>query len=182
MRHDRYEALGIEYRKQSDKLLNRLLLVGLLLLLSHMLQISPKEFDAAGAKIEIKDPIIIQGALAILFLHYLWQANLASMMGGSFLPISFDVRATRAAIRNAYKPYKDAKTKRTVRRSPIQAKKHVWWARFWSNIFMVPYALVVLAGILFALVVSVSDTIWFVVYVWHQPWNFGFEKFLNYLG
>jgi hypothetical protein len=174
MKGDHYEALGLEYRRQSDKLLSRCLVIGLLLLLSHMLQITPKEFDAGGAKIEIKDPVIIQGSLAILYLHTILWANAVSRLGSSFVSLRPDRQTARSLLKRAYKPFKDAKTSRMRTRTPKEAKKYVWWQDFWFNIFMIPYALILVLGILFALIVALVDAARFSVYVWHQPWDFGF--------
>lgn len=171
MAADHYEQIGLEYYRQVDKLLVRLLLVGILLLLSHMLRISPSEFDAAGAKIAIKDPVIIRGALALVYLHYVWMSVISSSMSNSFIVLKLSTRSLRASLRKAYAPYKDTNTKRMTTRTPRQAKRVVRWQKFFFNLFLAPYAIVMFLLLVGAFLVALADIYSFGAYLWSKQWD-----------
>lgn len=52
------------------KLGDRALLVGTILLLSHLVTFQPSELSALGIKITIGDPAMIRGVIALIYLHY----------------------------------------------------------------------------------------------------------------
>lgn len=166
MAADGLASLGAEYRKEMQRLEPRLLFFGATLLMSHVLEITPSDFDAGGFKIAIKDVIVIHGGLSLVFLYYFCTYVSAVLQGSVLMPIQFNKRVIRHLLALAKKPYKDEKTKRMAKRTPKQAKRTAWWNMLAFNLFITPFALSMAAIVLSALVIGVIDA-----------WNFGSYMF-----
>ena len=69
-------------RKEATRLLPRVLFFALILLLSHVLEVQPSDFDVGGIKLALEDVVIIRGGIALLFLFHFYTF-VASAMGGA---------------------------------------------------------------------------------------------------
>lgn len=168
MAGDSHISVGAEWHKEANRLTPRLLLFGLLLILSHVLEITPSSVDAGGIKIAVRDVIVVQGGLALVFCYYLWSQIGAWMSGYVLLPLNAGKRLPRALIRAAKKPYRNDKTKRMAFRTPKEVKRWVWWTALAYNLFIVPFFIVVVAIVLLALILSVPDVWNFAVYLFEK--------------
>lgn len=142
MASEHFTALGAEYRKETQRLEPKLLFFAVVLLITHVLTITPSEFDAGGVKIAVEDVSVIHGGIALVYLYYFWTYIASVFQGSALMPLEFNRRVARHLLRNAKKPYKHEKTKKMVSRSPKQAKRHAWWSMLAFQLFFVPYALV----------------------------------------
>jgi hypothetical protein len=120
---EHFATIGAEYRKESQRLLPRALIFGLLLLMSHVLQIKPSDVDVGGIRVSINDIVVVRG-----FLFYFWSL-VSSIFEGSFLlPMETAKRAMRSLIWSARKPYRPDRRSVRIWRNPKQVKRFVWWA------------------------------------------------------
>lgn len=156
---DHITAIGAEYRKETQRIEPKLLFFGTTLLMSHILTITPSEFDAGGIKIAVDDVAVVHGGLALVFLYYFWSLIVASFQGSALMPVQIDRRTARHLLSLAQKPYKDEKTKRMQKRTPKQAKRMAWWLMFGYNIIITPFALVVIAIVIAAALIGIADVL-----------------------
>lgn len=101
---DHYSTVGAEYRKESIRLQTRALFFGLVLLLSHLLEIKPSEFDAGGLKVVIKDVAVIRGGISLVFLYHFWNFVEATFQGSAMLPMKSNQRTLRFLLSVAKRP------------------------------------------------------------------------------
>jgi hypothetical protein len=165
---DHYSTVGAEYRKESIRLQTRVLFFGLVLLLSHLLEIKPSEFDAGGLKVVIKDVSVIRGGISLVFLYHFWNFVEATFQGSAMLPMKSNQRTLRFLLSVAKRPYKNEKTKKMVRRNPRQVKRHAWWSMTAYLVFLTPFAFAMLAVIALALFFGVQDAWAFAEFAWKR--------------
>jgi hypothetical protein len=165
---DSHSAVGAEWHKEANRLTPRLLLFGLLLILSHVLEITPSNIDVGGIRIAVKDVIVVQGGIALVFCYFLWSQIGAYISGYNLLPLNANKRLLRSLIRTARKPYRNEKTKRMSFRTPKQAKRRAWWTMVAYNSFVLPFGLVMASIILLGLYFAIPD-IWSLgEYLWDK--------------
>jgi len=162
---DYISSIAADYRKEIYRIEPKLLFFGALLLISHVLKISPSEFDAGGVKIAVDDVSVIHGGIALVFLYYFYTTVSMAFQGTVLLPLGDTQRMLRNMVRSARKPYKDEKTKKMKMRTPKKVKRRVWWSIFWFQIFTVPFALVMGLIIVGALIFSAIDVWSFGAYI-----------------
>jgi hypothetical protein len=162
MAADHSTSIGVEYRKEAQKIEPRLLFFGATLLISHVLNIKPSNFDAGGLKISIDDVVVIHGGFSVVFLYYFYNLIFLSFHGSVLMPMRVDKRAARHLLSVAQRPVKDEKTKKMRRRTSQQVKRIVWWWLFFFNVFSTPWAIACVGIVLGALIVGINDF-----------WNFG---------
>lgn len=173
MASDHYSSIGAEYWKESQRLQTRVLLFALLLLLSHLLEIKPSEFDAGGLKVAIKDVVVVRGGISLVFLYHLWNLVESTFQGSAMLPMKANQRTLRYLVSVAKRPYKDEKTKRMVCRTPKRVKRYARWAMAAYTLFMTPLALAMLTMILLALFFGAQDTWAFAEFAWNRSIKMG---------
>jgi hypothetical protein len=161
-------SVGAEYHKETQRIEPKLLFFGASLLMSHVLKITPSDFDAGGVKIAIEDIAVVHGGLALVYLYYFWSLVVSGFQGSALLSIQVNRRVARYLISIAQKPYKNDKTKRMDKRTPKQAKRMAWWWMFTYNLFISPYALVVVVIVFSALYLGILDTWVFGEYLWDK--------------
>jgi hypothetical protein len=154
---DYIASIAADYRKEIQRIEPRLMFFGALLLISHVLKITPSEIEAGGVKIAIDDVSVIHGGIALVFLYYFYTTIAMAFQGTVLLPLANTQRMLRNMVRSARKPYKDDKTKKMKRRTPKKVKRNVWWSIFWFQLFTVPFVLVMGLIIVGALIFSVID-------------------------
>lgn len=157
MANDHFTALGAEYHKETQRLEPKFLFFAAVVLLSHVLKITPSDFDAGGVKLVVDDVSIIHGGISLVYLYYFWSYISSLFQGSALMPLEFNRRVARNLLRVAKKPYRDEKTKKTVFRSPKQAKRHAWWSMFGFQLFFVPFALGCVLTMLAAWLVGLYD-------------------------
>lgn len=165
MAQEHLTSLGVEYHREGQKIFAKLLLFGTLLLVSHALTMKPSEFDAAGIKIAVDDIIVVHGALAFIYLYYLFMMVTFSVEGSSYLPMNAMHRLMRGQLRGAQRPFKDDNLKRHRRRTPREVKRRARWALGFYQAFVVPFALVFVVIALGATAVGVVDAYKFTEYL-----------------
>lgn len=170
---DHYSTIGAEYRKELQRLQTRVLFFALLLLLSHLLEIKPSEFDAGGLKVAIKDVVVIRGGISLVFLYHFWVLVDSTFQGSVMLPMKANQRTLRFLVSVAKRPYKNEKTKRMVRRTPKQVKRHAWWSMTAYLLFMTPIALAMLAFVMLAIFFGAQDAWAFAEFAWNRSIEIG---------
>lgn len=165
---DHYSTIGAEYRKESQRLLPRVVFFGLILLLSHLLEIRPSEFDAGGLKIAIKDVVVVRGGISLVFLYHFWSLVEATFHGSVMLPIQANQRTLKFLVKLAKRPYKNGKIKKIIRRTPKQVKRHAWWSMTTYLMFSIPFVLAMLILVLLALFFGIQDAWSFAKFAWDR--------------
>lgn len=168
MANEHYSTVGTEYRKESQRLLARVLFFSLLLLFSHLLDIKPAEFDLGGLKIAVKDAVVVRGGISLFLLYYLWSLVEASFQGSVMLPMRINQHTYRFLIGIAKRPYKNEKTKKMATRTPQQVKRHVWWSLTVYALFMTPFALTVGLLVIIALFFGAQDAFALAQFAWQR--------------
>lgn len=125
-----------------------------LLVLAHLLDIRPSQFDALGLKIVMKDAAILYGLLAMIFGFYLSQFLSKTERGASLFPLTVERARMRSNLRIVYRMHMIDKKGRENPLTPKQIKRKAWWSIAIGNIILLPYRSVatcfVLGGIAFA--------------------------------
>lgn len=155
----------MDSRKEVTRLLPRVLFFALILLLSHVLEIQPSDFDAGGIKLALKDVVIIRGGIALLFLFHFYTFVASGWEGLVYYPLNANKRVLHTLVADARKPYLPGGKKKRERRTPKQVKRLVWWWIFLYNLFMMPFSLTIVAMILAALVMGFYDAYGFGEYL-----------------
>lgn len=165
MASDGFAALGTEYLKEVDRLLPRVLLFALLVLMAHVLELSPSTIDAGGVKLSVKDVTVFHGGIALIFYYYLWQWVSAQVAGGYLLPLAMHRKLMRSRLSKASLPYRPSGSKRHVIRSPQQKKRAARLTIAMLNAFMLPFVVVSLLLVIGALAVGWLDILAFIEFV-----------------
>ena len=153
------DAQAAQFRKQADQGISRVGIFGAILVVSHLLNIIPTEVSALGAKVILKDPIVLRGALAVLFLN------------------SFFLSIINARYAAAYSPYGDV-NRRLVRASLLRhqttgrkvkdVKARTKLGMIGWSLFFAPWATIFIVFYLAALVLSMVDITGLVIYCYDQ--------------
>lgn len=165
MADEHFVTYGAEQRTESNRLLPRVLLFGLVLLMVHVLEVKPSDVDLGGVKIGVKDAVVIRGGLALVYLFHFWMMVTAVFEGSHLLTGNVIKRVTKSLISGARKPYRKDFSKKRVWRTPKQVKRYAWWSMFAFNVFIAPFAFVCSAIIISAIIIAGSDAIDFIYYV-----------------
>lgn len=182
MAQEHLTSLGVEYYKEGQKIFAKLLLFGTLLLVSHALTIRPSEFDAAGIKIAVDDIVVVHGALAFIYLYYLFMLVSFGVEGSSYLPMNAMHRLMRGQLRGAKRPFKDSRLKRHRLRTTRETKRRARWTLGFYQAFVVPFALVFVVIALGATAVGVVDAYKFTEYLVTESEVYGaLDEVLNNL-
>lgn len=161
MSKEHYSTMGMDSRKETDRLFPRTLFFSAILLMSHILEIEPSSFDAGGIKIAVKDVSVIHGGLALVSFYYLWMTISAVIEGNIYLPVDHKRRMLRSLVASTSKPYiEEGFRKRKVKkRSILDVKKFVRGTMLAYNIFTTPFALTLIAIIVAAACIGFFDII-----------------------
>ena len=158
--------LGSDSRERAAKCLNRAVLFGALLILSHLLTIKPSEIEAAGLKIAVEDPAIIRGSMSLAFWFYFVNCCIYYLEAAFLQPFSKGMRAKRAYMRSVaaapliFLPEKMTRSREEVKRS---AKR---WVRFYDGITG-GYSVVLGVLIAGAAAIAAYDTACLFLFVFH---------------
>ena len=153
------DAQAAEFRKQADQGLSRVGIFGAILVVSHLLNIMPTEVSALGAKVILKDPIVLRGALAVLFLNSFFLAIINGRYAAAYSPYG---DANRTLARAALRRYQ--RTGRKVRDVKTFTKLElISW-----GLFFTPWATVFAFFYLAALVLSIADIRGLVTYCYDE--------------
>lgn len=151
-----YSAIGLASHAEAEKSLHRAIAFAVLLVLAHLLDIRPSEFDDFGLKIIMTDVIILYGLIAMLFGFYLSKFLSQAERGASLFPLTVGRRRMKANLRDAHRIHIAQKAGRQKPLTPKQLKRQAWWSITIGNIILLPYRLIascfVLTGIVFATV------------------------------
>ena len=165
MSKEQFANIAFEDRKEVVQIAPKVLFFALILLLSHVLEIKPSEFDAGGIKLAINDVVIIRGGIALLFLYYFWLLTSTMISLSIYDPLDLERPMLVSLIVMAKRPYVPLGKKRRERRTPKQVKRFVWWRIFAYHIWMLPFALIGLFLVLGALGFALYDAFQFCEYL-----------------
>lgn len=144
-----------DLRKQLDKDFGQLAIFGAAIVVVHLLNITPSEVSTLGAKFTIADPVILRGALAVLFLNKLHMVVLvARTSGGLYTTEDTNKAAGRSAIIRH----------RKLGRSPLLVKRFAKVDIFLWTLIGMPWAFLLLAFYGAALILSILDAYEFAGY------------------
>lgn len=147
--------------EEINKASSKLVVVGAVLLVIHLLNITPKEVEPLGLKVLISDPIILRGGLAIIFLHQFHTAVYGMRLFTAYQSAS---ESNRQIARAALRRYKKNNRTWKVRRRMAKADLYIWDTLF------APYLISVTLFLIAAFVVSIVDVWNFVSYCYeHTP-------------
>lgn len=139
-----------------------------LLVLAHLLDIRPSEFNALGLKVVMKDPVILYGLLSMIFGFYFSQFLSKTEQAASLFPLTVERARMRANLRINYRMHMMDKEKRKEPITPQKLKQGAWWSIAIGNIILLPYRVVatgfVFGGIAFACI----DIYNLVSFIWER--------------
>ena len=139
-----------------------------LLVLAHLLDIRPSEFDALGLKIVMKDAAILYGLLAMIFGFYLSQFLSKNERGTSLFPLAVERRRMRANLRMVHRVHMMDKVGRRKPLTPKQRKRKAWWSIAIVNVVLFPYHLVATCFVFGGIVFSALDLYNLVSFIWEN--------------
>lgn len=67
-------AIGASYRSEADRAFSKALAFAVILILAHLLEIKPSEMDAFGLRVSFSEPVLLYGAIAMVFGYYASRA------------------------------------------------------------------------------------------------------------
>ena len=147
-------------KEASRKALHRSLAFGSLLILAHILDISPSEVDAAGMKFSIKDASVVYGAISLVFLYQLSHSLSRSEVGDALSPLNINSKKMRTNIKIL--------KSRNRKLKPRQLKSDARNLIRISNVLLFPYRVCVITILLVSVPVSISDIYSFGKYGWNN--------------
>ena len=156
-----HAQLGQLYVKDAGEAGTKALIIGSLLILFHLLEIKASSFDAVGIRIELPDPIILYGALSVIFLNHFYVYFFNSVYADALV----DWAPKGPLIRRQLKVFRRRKGA-----TPARVKEDARSTIIFVRVMMVPYYAVVFAIIVVATVVAVWDTYRFAGYLWERYW------------
>jgi len=158
-----FTALGATYRVEARKALHRALAIGVVLVLAHLLDIRPSEFDGLGLKFKFQDPAILYGGIAMLYGYYLSRFASLGDVGESLHRLNIAPRKMRLSIltaRRVEKAERDKmrkKGKTQTPKTPTDIKKSARNLYIFSNVILAPYYIVSVSFMSGALIFAVYD-------------------------
>jgi hypothetical protein len=166
-----HQYLREEAYKEVTRHSGKALLLSLLVLSTHIFKLQPTSVEFGPLKIAIEDIIVIQGAIALLFLFYLWS-SIGGMAMAQFTMPNPKRMLTRPMLRYAQKPYRPPLSKRHILRTPSQAKRWVRWALIIQDAYLAPMVVIILFVTALAGLLAVEDSWKFLKYIWARDWDF----------
>lgn len=161
-----FSSLGATYRAEAEKAKHRTFAFAVILVLAHLLDIKPSEVDGMGLKVSFKDPIVLYGALSLLFGYNLSRFFSESDKGETFLPLVAGRRKIRANIRAArtflYAQKRNPLKPLTPKVIKASARQFIGF----SNVALFPYRLTAVLFVLAAIpfmfmdLKGLADLIW----------------------
>ncbi|WP_372732655.1 hypothetical protein [Novosphingobium sp.] len=125
------------------------------LVVIHLLDISPSEVEALGAKVTLSDPIILRGAFSILFIHHLYTFIFNARIFLVYFPLNEGPRKiARKTIRRYMCRDRKIKTYKIMARIELA----VW------DLVLFPYAFCLFGFVLTGTVLAVGDALEFMNY------------------
>jgi hypothetical protein len=165
---DHVSIFGMEYAKRSERHGARTVLFASIVIIVHLLNIRPSEIEAGGLKIAIDNPIVLRGAVSIIFLYFLFQMTISALQGDLLLPWNSKRAMLKNAVKNAKKPFKDGRIERHRFRTPDEIKSSAKGEILLFDIVSTPFYIVIILFVISALFLATSDTWEFSVYAYNK--------------
>lgn len=145
--NDHISTYGADLRKQADIAFRRWLFYGTVLILLHLLDIRPTQFDVLSNKLTVTSPYIVYGAISLVFFFYLYDSFTNQFVSGVINPFNIDRRIYRVSIKWSKKKGRSIKT----------AKNYARLNYTIYALFLMPYALCILFILLVATLLGGYD-------------------------
>lgn len=150
-------AIGASYRSEADRAFSRALAFAVVLILAHLLEIKPSEMDAFGLKISFSDPVLLYGAISMVFGYYASRALEYSENGTSLLQINVKPHRIRSSIRSSRVFWKAEKANKGRSMDHLAIKKNARNSIVIGNILGAPYLLSAIIFTIVAIPTSIYD-------------------------
>jgi hypothetical protein len=161
-------SVGATHRAEAEKAKHRTFFFAVILVLAHLLNITPSEADALGLKVTLSDPVIVYGAVALLFGYHFSRLISEANKGEALLPLQIERRHMRSCLRMSRRMYYADKAKRRVPQTPQQRKRS---ARRWliaDNLILLPYRVIAVLFVLAAIAFMFVDLFGLAALIWSQ--------------
>jgi hypothetical protein len=162
-------SIASAHRAEADKAKHRTLAFAVILVLVHLLDIRPSEAGALGLKVAVRDPVIVYGAIALIFGYYFSRFISENNKAETYLPLNFqtDRRSMRACLRIAKISHLRSKKRKTVQ--TVKKLKRSALFFFWADqLILFPYRFIAVIFVLAAIVFMFIDLYGLGWLIWSQ--------------
>jgi hypothetical protein len=159
-------SVGAAHRTEAEKLGHRAIFFAVILVLAHLLDIRPSEIEGAGIKFALKDPVVIYGAIAMVFGYYVSRFINESERATAFLSLEVKPHRIRANIRNVKRIHLATKEGRRSPQTPRQLKLSVQRWLLFTDLVLFPYRLTAGLFVAAAVVFMFVDLVGLAEYIW----------------
>lgn len=175
-------SLGASHRAEAEKAKSRTIFFAVTLVLVHLLDLKPSAAEALGLKVAIKDPVIIYGAIALLFGYQLSRFISDSNKGEAFLPLQVKRHHMRMALRMARTAYYAGAKKGRTPQNLKQLKGSARSLIAMDNVVLLPYRVISVLFILAAIAFMLADITDLAVLIWFDsPIKGKIASFLSHI-
>lgn len=151
--------LRTQARAAMDKEFERAMLFAAILVLVHLLNITPQELDAGGAKVSLPSPLALRGILAAIFLNKLYSMifNFRTYysLGGTGITHRLHVRAALKRKASRGKPIDEVKMRAKI--------ELLAW-----DLASLPYILLLILILISGVSLAIYDLSQFIVYCYES--------------
>ena len=173
-------SVGAAHRTEAEKLGHRAIFFAAVSVLAHLLDIRPSEIESAGIKFALKDPVVIYGAIAMVFGYYISRFINESERATAFLSLEDRPRRIRANIRNMKCIHRATKEGRSSPQTPRRLKLSVQRVLLFTDLILFPYRLTAGLFVAAAIVFMFMDLVGLAEYIWGtSPLISGIVKFVT---
>jgi len=161
-----YSGVGTTYRVEAEAAKGRMLFFAVVLVLAHLLDIRPSEINAVGFLISLKDPVILYGAISLVFGYYLSKFLSNVEKGESLHPLRAIPKRIRYNLRSGRRALLADKTVRRKGLTPKKLKRFTRQAMLLGNIALLPYRIVAVIFVLSAIIFGAVDLYELTMLIW----------------
>lgn len=159
-------SIGASHRAEAERAKHRALFFAVVLVLAHLLDIRPSEAQALGLKITLADPVILYGAVALLFGYHLSHYFSELDKGEALLPLQIERRKLRMALRLTRRLHYSDKKKRKTPQTPQARKSEARFLIGLDRLVLLPYRLLAVAFVLGASAFMIMDIVGLGLLIW----------------
>ena len=150
-------SIGVTHRAEAEKSKHRMLLFAMSLVLLHLLDLKPSDIEAMGLKFSIRDPVVIYGAISLLFGYNFSKFSSDLTKAESLSPLQIGKRKIRYSLITARRIRMTDMKKRTEGNPPSKIKKSARLYLILDDILMLPYRFIAGLFVISAIVFSFKD-------------------------
>jgi hypothetical protein len=127
---------------------------------------SPIGNSGCGTQVALKDPVVVYGALAMVFGYYVSRFINESERATAFLSLQVKPRRIRANIRTMQRTHRSTKDGRETPQTPRQLKLSVQRLLLFTDVILIPYRLTAGLFVAAAVVFMFIDLVGLAQYIW----------------